>query len=150
MIGRHESGIDFTPPQADLQLLVHPLERGKAQLRSWGPLSKASRYTIVLPQYPIALLLKATDPSISIILSACLIRSMVLKMAPQSTYVLHYDIYSICSSMVRLTFELRGVPRSQDDEMILEERWVDITVGKQLEEDFLVNVNPKGQVSFFP
>ena len=61
-------------------------------------------------------------------------------------YVLHYDIYSICSSMVRFTNQFRGPSQSPASAMSIEEKLVDIHRMDQLEEKFLLEVNPKGQV----
>jgi hypothetical protein len=48
--------------------------------------------------------------------------------------------------MVRYTLALRGEPVDAASEMTIEEREVDIFREAQLEENFLCEVNPKGQV----
>ncbi|KAH8812214.1 hypothetical protein F5884DRAFT_784746 [Xylogone sp. PMI_703] len=67
-------------------------------------------------------------------------------MAGSAPFVLYHHPYSICSLMVRLTLAMRGRPKDLDSEMTVEERVVDIFNSLQLEEDFLCNINPKGQV----
>ena len=49
--------------------------------------------------------------------------------------------------MVRLTLELRNHANNPEDAMNVTETFIDIKIGKQLDEEFLLNVNPKGQVS---
>jgi hypothetical protein len=62
-------------------------------------------------------------------------------------YVLYHNTYSICSLMVRYTLAVRGTPHSPAAAMTVDEQMVDIFHEAQLDEDFLLNVNPKGQVS---
>ena len=61
-------------------------------------------------------------------------------------YILYHHPYSICSLMVRYTQAVAGHPRDSSSAMKLDEQVVEIMKGAQLEEDFLVKVNPKGQV----
>jgi hypothetical protein len=49
--------------------------------------------------------------------------------------------------MVRYTLAIRGVAKDPASEMAVEEREIDIFGEGQLEESFLCDVNPKGQVS---
>ena len=49
--------------------------------------------------------------------------------------------------MVRYTLALRGTPESPETAIMVEEKYVDIYVYEQLSEKFLLQVNPKGQVS---
>lgn len=49
--------------------------------------------------------------------------------------------------MVRYTLAIRGVAKDPASEMAVEEREIDIFREGQLEESFLCDVNPKGQVS---
>jgi len=49
--------------------------------------------------------------------------------------------------MVRYTLAIRGAPHSPAAAMTVDEQMVDIFHEAQLDEDFLLNVNPKGQVS---
>jgi hypothetical protein len=62
-------------------------------------------------------------------------------------YVLYHNTYSICSLMVRYTLAVRGTPHSPAAAITVDEQMVDIFHEAQLDEDFLLNVNPKGQVS---
>ena len=48
--------------------------------------------------------------------------------------------------MVRYTWAIRGAAKDIGSEMSLEERLVDIFHGEQIEESFLCEINPKGQV----
>jgi hypothetical protein len=50
--------------------------------------------------------------------------------------------------MVRYTLAIRGTANRASEEMVLEEREVNIFAAEQLKEPFLCDVNPKGQVSF--
>ncbi|KAK3941168.1 hypothetical protein QBC46DRAFT_383393 [Diplogelasinospora grovesii] len=61
-------------------------------------------------------------------------------------YALYHHPYSICSIMVRYSFALRGPPKDPSSDMTLDARVVDMMNGEQLEEWFLCDVNPKGQV----
>jgi hypothetical protein len=62
------------------------------------------------------------------------------------SYTLYYFPYSICSIMVRYTIALRGPPRDEASAMSVTERVLDITAGEQTKEEYLCEVNPKGQV----
>ena len=59
---------------------------------------------------------------------------------------LYYNKFSICSLMVRYTFSLRGEPKSANDQIQFHEKQIDIHNGEQFTENYLLNVNPKGQV----
>lgn len=48
--------------------------------------------------------------------------------------------------MVRYTIALRGLPKSENAAIMIEEKSVDIFHEEQLSEDFLCNINAKGQV----
>ncbi len=48
--------------------------------------------------------------------------------------------------MVRYTFAVRGEPRDAEAAMVIEEQGVDLFHEEQLDEHFLCDVNPKGQV----
>ncbi|KAK4574113.1 hypothetical protein LTR86_001874 [Recurvomyces mirabilis] len=61
-------------------------------------------------------------------------------------YTLYHHPYSICSIMVRYTYAVAGHPKDPSSAMELDEQVLDIMKGAQLEEHFLVKVNPKGQV----
>ncbi|KAE9379703.1 hypothetical protein N431DRAFT_398147 [Stipitochalara longipes BDJ] len=67
-------------------------------------------------------------------------------MASTESYTLYYNQWSICSQMVLLTLAFRGQPKDAKSEMVVEEQAVDIFKSAQLEETFLTEVNPKGQV----
>jgi hypothetical protein len=49
--------------------------------------------------------------------------------------------------MVRYTLAIRGIAKDNASEMVVEEREIDIFHEEQLEESYLCDVNPKGQVS---
>jgi hypothetical protein len=66
---------------------------------------------------------------------------------PDAPYVLYHNIWSICSTMVRYTLAVRGAPSNSAEAMVIQEQEVDIYNNAQLEEHFLLQVNPKGQVS---
>ena len=66
--------------------------------------------------------------------------------SPKGQYVLHYDVYSICSSMVRYTYQFRGRPQTPASAIEWDENFVDIRTWGQMEEKYLLEVNPKGQV----
>lgn len=63
-----------------------------------------------------------------------------------ATHRLYFHPYSICSLMVRYTLALRGKPKVASPDIVLDLHEVDIFHGAQLEEHFLLNVNPMGQV----
>jgi hypothetical protein len=51
--------------------------------------------------------------------------------------------------MVRYTIALRGEPKDPSLEVSISEEVVDLFNGDQLEERFLDNINPKGQVFLY-
>jgi hypothetical protein len=67
-----------------------------------------------------------------------------------TSYTLYHHPYSICSIMVRYTLALRGSPKDPSSQINVTEKVVDIFHEAQLEEDFLLNINAKGQVRTFP
>jgi hypothetical protein len=76
--------------------------------------------------------------------------AFTLQSGHKAPYVLYHHPYSICSIMVRYALALRGEPKAASDEMVVEERVVEIFKGEQLTEHFLCEVNPKGQVRTSP
>ena len=60
-------------------------------------------------------------------------------------YVLYHNTYSICSPMVRYTLAVRGAPHNPAAAMTVDEQMVVIFHGAQLDEDFLLSVNPKSE-----
>jgi hypothetical protein len=62
-------------------------------------------------------------------------------------YVLYHNRFSICSMMVRYTLASRGEATDQGVDIVVEEREVDLYHGEQLKEEFLCEINRKGQVS---
>jgi hypothetical protein len=65
---------------------------------------------------------------------------------PPTTYTVYYAIDSLCSYMLRYTLAIRG-PAKDGDEISIDGKVVDIHYERtHLSEDFLLNVNPKGQV----
>lgn len=71
----------------------------------------------------------------------------IATMALAESYTLYYNRWSICSHMVRLTMAFKGQPKDGGSPMIVEEREVDIWKGEQVTEEYLTEINPKGQVS---
>lgn len=71
-------------------------------------------------------------------------------MAPAETFTLYHHHQSICSLMVRYIFAVSGALTGAKPDMILELHEVDIFKNAHLEEFYLCNVNPKGQVNMFP
>jgi hypothetical protein len=63
-------------------------------------------------------------------------------------YGLYFNYYSICSLMVLYTLALRGEPKDPESEMIVDTYEVDIFHEAQLEEQFLCEINAKGQVYY--
>ena len=65
-----------------------------------------------------------------------------------SPFTLYYATYSICATMVRLTFAFRGPPKSSNPDMTFQIYAIDISPEKaeQLSEFYLCKVNPNGQV----
>ncbi len=64
----------------------------------------------------------------------------------QAPYTLYHNYFSICALMVRYSFAVRGEPRDAEAAMVIEEQGVDLFHEEQLDEHFLCDVNPKGQV----
>lgn len=61
-------------------------------------------------------------------------------------FILYHNYYSICSLMVRYSLALRGKPKDNSSEIMIEEKNVDILSGAQLSETYLCEINSKGQV----
>ncbi|KAF3767945.1 hypothetical protein M406DRAFT_355772 [Cryphonectria parasitica EP155] len=63
-------------------------------------------------------------------------------------FTLYYGYYSVFSTMVRLTFALRGAPRPDRPEMTLHKQPISISPAEpeQLSEEYMTKINPKGQV----
>ena len=61
-------------------------------------------------------------------------------------YTLYHNYYSICSIMMRYLVAVRGRPASGAPDEEFQEDHVDIFHEGQLEEHFLCDVNPLGQV----
>jgi len=66
-------------------------------------------------------------------------------MAPTS-YTLYYFPYSICSIQARYTVAVRGEPKDVTSTATITEYVVDIMGKDHLTEEYLCDVNPKGQV----
>lgn len=67
-------------------------------------------------------------------------------MAPQSTYILYHDPTSLCSIMVRYTFALRGKGKNEDAELQVQDRLCSLKNRDHLTEEFLCDINSKGEV----
>lgn len=67
-------------------------------------------------------------------------------MAPEATYILYHDPVSICSVMVRYTLALRGKAKDEDASLHVQERLCSLKNRDHLTEEFLCDVNPKGEV----
>ncbi|TEY74219.1 hypothetical protein BOTCAL_0075g00210 [Botryotinia calthae] len=65
-----------------------------------------------------------------------------------TTYILHHNLKSVCSIMVRYTLAVRGPPKAF--ELKFEEQVVEIFHEEQLSEHFLCEVNSMGQVLLPP
>ncbi|OAL29354.1 hypothetical protein AYO22_02248 [Fonsecaea multimorphosa] len=52
--------------------------------------------------------------------------------------------------MVRYTFALRGPPKNESSDIVLEEKSIDIYNEEQLSEHFLCEINPYGQATKVP
>ena len=63
-----------------------------------------------------------------------------------SPYVLYYHPHSVCSLMVLYTLALKGTATSPENEIDVEAKVLDIFHEKQLDEEFLCNINKYGQV----
>jgi hypothetical protein len=68
--------------------------------------------------------------------------------AGEQPCILYHHPQSICSLMVRYTFALAGAPVPGDLPISLKLQEVDIFQNEQLEEFYLCNINPKGQVRY--
>ncbi|OAP54847.1 hypothetical protein AYL99_11295 [Fonsecaea erecta] len=67
--------------------------------------------------------------------------------SPNGTpYTLYHNYYSICSIMMRYLMRIRGDPASPAVKMDVTEHNVDIFSEEQFSEDYLLKVNPNGQV----
>jgi hypothetical protein len=71
---------------------------------------------------------------------------MATRTTQETPFDLYVNAYSICSIMVRYTLAIRGIGLDVSTQMVVEEREVNIFEGEQMEEAFLCDVNPKGQV----
>ena len=60
--------------------------------------------------------------------------------------VLYYHPYSVCSLMVLYTMALKGSATSPENEIDVEAKVLDIFHQRQLDEEFLCNINKYGQV----
>ncbi|PVH69738.1 hypothetical protein DL98DRAFT_578190 [Cadophora sp. DSE1049] len=67
-------------------------------------------------------------------------------MASPEPYLLYYNKWSICSQMVQLTLAFKGEPKDDVSSMVVEQKEIDIIKSEQLEEAYLTEINPKGQV----
>ncbi|KAK0112330.1 hypothetical protein ONS96_001578 [Cadophora gregata f. sp. sojae] len=67
-------------------------------------------------------------------------------MASPAPYTLYYSKWSICSQMVQLTLAFKGQPKDDDSSITVEQKEIDILKFEQLEEAYLTEINPKGQV----
>jgi hypothetical protein len=74
--------------------------------------------------------------------------STPLAMAPASEYTLYHNPFSICSIMMRYLIAVRGEPVDAASSMgVIKENMIDIFNEEQLREDYLLHVNPRGQVN---
>ena len=69
--------------------------------------------------------------------------------ATSAPYVLYYHPYSVCSLMVLYTMALKGSAISPENEINVETKIVDIFRQKQLDEDYLCDINKYGQVHLY-
>lgn len=72
---------------------------------------------------------------------------MATSSSQKKPYIPYHNPFSICSLMGRYTLAIRGEPKDAASEVVVDEHEVDIFREAQLEEKFLCEVNPKGQVS---
>ena len=73
--------------------------------------------------------------------------------AQDNVYVLYYYSFSLYSIMVRYAIALRREPNTLEPAMVIEQREVLLIEDQQLDQDFLLKVNPRGQVrstTFYP
>ena len=68
----------------------------------------------------------------------------------ENHHTLYYYPFSLYSLYVRYAIVLRGEPRTPGTVMTIEERLVDLQEEQQLEEDYLLKINPLGQVRGTP
>ena len=68
----------------------------------------------------------------------------------ENHYTLYYYPFSLYSLYVRYAIVLRGEPRTPGSVMTIEERLVDLQEEQQLEGDYLLKINPLGQVRGTP
>ena len=61
-------------------------------------------------------------------------------------YTLYYYPFSLYSLYVRYAIALRGEPSTPSAAMDIEERLLDLGEEQQLEEDYLLKINPSGKV----
>ena len=62
-------------------------------------------------------------------------------------FVLYTSLWSMCSTQTRLTLAVRGEAGKGARPIVVEQRDIDIFAKlEQLDEDFMLRVNPKGQV----
>ncbi|KAH8812213.1 hypothetical protein F5884DRAFT_855513 [Xylogone sp. PMI_703] len=61
-------------------------------------------------------------------------------------YELHYNQFSICSTQTRLTLAMQKLSKTPEQAIPVKQTHVDIYKAEQLSENYLINVNPKGQV----
>ena len=61
-------------------------------------------------------------------------------------YILYHNYYSICSIMMRYLMKVRGEPANAASRMDVKEELIDIFNEEQLSEEYLLKVNPNGQV----
>lgn len=68
-------------------------------------------------------------------------------MASQSTHILYHNVYSLNSIMARHCYAARGPAKDAESEMRVQEQAMDIFIKlDQLDEDYLCNLNPLGEV----
>lgn len=66
--------------------------------------------------------------------------------ATATDYTIYHNYYSICSIQSRYVLKVRGKAANAGSEMLVQEQEVDIFNEEQLSEDYLIRINPKGQV----
>ena len=66
--------------------------------------------------------------------------------ANENHHTLYYYPFSLYSLYVRYAIALRGQPRTPGSTMTIKECLVDLQEEQQLEEDYLLKINPLGQV----
>jgi len=63
-----------------------------------------------------------------------------------TVYILYHNYYSICSIMMRYLMRIRGDPANSAVKMNVMEKNIDIFNEEQFSEEYLLKVNPNGQV----